>query len=79
MSRSRSTSSFGQYTGAPVAFASGATAPTWSTSVWVIRIASIATLLDRYPDETLVLPGHMATTTLGAERETNPFLQELAK
>jgi hydroxyacylglutathione hydrolase len=42
-------------------------------------IASIATLLDRYPDETLVLPGHMATTTLGAERETNPFLAELAR
>jgi hydroxyacylglutathione hydrolase len=42
-------------------------------------INSIATLLDRYPDETLVLPGHMATTTLGAERETNPFLAELAR
>jgi hydroxyacylglutathione hydrolase len=42
-------------------------------------IASIATLLERYPDETLVLPGHMATTTLGGERETNPFLAELAR
>jgi glyoxylase-like metal-dependent hydrolase (beta-lactamase superfamily II) len=42
-------------------------------------IASIATLLDRYPDDTLVLPGHMATTTLGKERETNPFLAELAR
>ena len=40
---------------------------------------SIATLLERYPDDTLVLPGHMGTTTLGRERETNPFLQELAK
>src|SRR4051794_11436655 len=40
MSCRRATSSFGQYTGAPVAFASGATAPTWSTSVCVIRIAS---------------------------------------
>jgi glyoxylase-like metal-dependent hydrolase (beta-lactamase superfamily II) len=40
---------------------------------------SIATLLDRYPDDTLVLPGHMGTTTLGRERQTNPFLQELAK
>src|SRR3954454_12393857 len=40
MSCSRATSSFGQYTGAPVAFASGATAPTWATSVCVIRIAS---------------------------------------
>ena len=42
-------------------------------------IDSIATLLERYPDDTLVLPGHMGTTTLGRERETNPFLQELAK
>jgi hydroxyacylglutathione hydrolase len=42
-------------------------------------IASIATLLERYPDDTLVLPGHMATTTLGKERETNPFLAEIAR
>ena len=40
---------------------------------------SIATLLERYPDDTLVLPGHMGTTTLGRERETNPFLAELAQ
>jgi glyoxylase-like metal-dependent hydrolase (beta-lactamase superfamily II) len=40
---------------------------------------SIATLLERYPDETLVLPGHMGTTTLGREKQTNPFLAELAK
>jgi hydroxyacylglutathione hydrolase len=42
-------------------------------------LQSIATLLDRYPDETLVLPGHMGTTTLGRERQTNPFLAELAR
>jgi glyoxylase-like metal-dependent hydrolase (beta-lactamase superfamily II) len=42
-------------------------------------IASIATLLQRYPDDTLVLPGHMGTTTLGRERATNPFLAELAR
>jgi hydroxyacylglutathione hydrolase len=40
---------------------------------------SIATLLERYPDETLVLPGHMGTTTLGREKQTNPFLAELAR
>jgi hydroxyacylglutathione hydrolase len=40
---------------------------------------SIATLLERYPDETLVLPGHMGTTTLGREKATNPFLAELAR
>jgi hydroxyacylglutathione hydrolase len=42
-------------------------------------LRSIATLLERYPDETLVLPGHMATTTLGREKATNPFLAELAR
>ena len=40
---------------------------------------SIATLLERYPDDTLVLPGHMGTTTLGREKETNPVLAELAR
>jgi hydroxyacylglutathione hydrolase len=39
---------------------------------------SIATLLDRYPEETTVLPGHMGATTLGQERATNPFLAELS-
>jgi glyoxylase-like metal-dependent hydrolase (beta-lactamase superfamily II) len=38
---------------------------------------SIATLVDAYPDDTVVLPGHMGVTTLGQERETNPFLQDL--
>ena len=28
----------------------------------------------RYPAETIVYPGHMGVTTLGRERETNPFL-----
>ena len=39
---------------------------------------SIARLLDTLPDETGVLPGHMDPTTLGRERQTNPFLRELA-
>jgi hydroxyacylglutathione hydrolase len=39
---------------------------------------SIATLLDTLPDETGVLPGHMDPTTLGRERQSNPFLRELA-
>jgi hydroxyacylglutathione hydrolase len=42
-------------------------------------LASIATLLQRYPDDTAVLPGHMGLTTLGRERATNPFLAELAR
>ena len=44
---------------------------------WPTLARSIATLLERYPDETTVLPGHMGVTTLGAERATNPFLAEL--
>jgi hydroxyacylglutathione hydrolase len=40
-------------------------------------MASIAGLLERYGDETAVHPGHMGLTTLGRERATNPFLQDL--
>ena len=29
------------------------------------------------PSETVVLPGHGPSTTIGAERDLNPFLQEL--
>jgi hydroxyacylglutathione hydrolase len=42
-------------------------------------IESIRTLVDSHPSETAVYPGHMGTTTLGAERATNPFLAELAR
>jgi hydroxyacylglutathione hydrolase len=42
-------------------------------------LRSIGTLLDALPDETTVLPGHMGSTTLGAERATNPFLHELTR
>jgi len=42
-------------------------------------LASIAGLLDTYPDETVVHPGHMGLTTLGAERATNPFLGSLTQ
>jgi hydroxyacylglutathione hydrolase len=45
---------------------------------WPTLLASIESLLDRYPAETTVYPGHMGITTLGQERETNPFLRELA-
>ncbi len=40
-------------------------------------LQSISELLGRYGDETQVFPGHMGVTTLGAERATNPFLQDL--
>jgi hydroxyacylglutathione hydrolase len=42
-------------------------------------LASIAKLMDAYPEETVVHPGHMGLTTLGAERATNPFLGSPAR
>jgi hydroxyacylglutathione hydrolase len=45
---------------------------------WPTLARSIAGLLDEFPDETRVLPGHMGPTTLGRERATNPFLRELS-
>jgi glyoxylase-like metal-dependent hydrolase (beta-lactamase superfamily II) len=38
-------------------------------------LKSIHEKLLTLPDETLVTPGHGANTTIGAERETNPFLR----
>jgi hydroxyacylglutathione hydrolase len=35
---------------------------------------SIETLLESHGPDTVVYPGHMGTTTLGAERASNPFL-----
>jgi glyoxylase-like metal-dependent hydrolase (beta-lactamase superfamily II) len=44
---------------------------------WPTLAKSIGLLLDRFGDDTTVLPGHMGVTSLGQERATNPFLQEL--
>ena len=44
---------------------------------WDTLLASVRTLADRYPPETVVYPGHGPQTTLGAELEHNPFLAEL--
>jgi hydroxyacylglutathione hydrolase len=46
---------------------------------WPTLAGSIATLLDSHPDATVVHPGHMGLTTLGAERASNPFLQPAAR
>jgi hydroxyacylglutathione hydrolase len=46
---------------------------------WPTLLASIENLVDTYPQETTVYPGHMGVTTLGRERATNPFLRELAE
>ena len=45
---------------------------------WPTLMSSIETLVDSFPAETTVYPGHMGVTTLGRERATNPFLRELA-
>ena len=45
---------------------------------WPTLLASIAAMVDAYPPQTLVYPGHGAHTTLAAERASNPFLTELA-
>jgi glyoxylase-like metal-dependent hydrolase (beta-lactamase superfamily II) len=39
-------------------------------------MASIVDRLLVMPDETVVLPGHMLQTTIGQERQTNPFILE---
>jgi hydroxyacylglutathione hydrolase len=45
---------------------------------WPTLLGSIESLVDRFPEETTVYPGHMGITTLGRERATNPFLRELS-
>jgi glyoxylase-like metal-dependent hydrolase (beta-lactamase superfamily II) len=44
---------------------------------WEILLGSIRRLLDDFPPETVVYPGHGAPTTLGDELRLNPFLAEL--
>jgi hydroxyacylglutathione hydrolase len=46
---------------------------------WPTLLESIRGLVDGFPEETTVYPGHMGITTLGAERVSNPFLAELAR
>jgi glyoxylase-like metal-dependent hydrolase (beta-lactamase superfamily II) len=46
---------------------------------WPTLLKSIETLVDTYPEDTTVYPGHGPITTLGHERATNPFLRELAQ
>lgn len=44
---------------------------------WSTLVESIRALLERFPSETAVYPGHGPPTTLGAELARNPFLAEL--
>jgi glyoxylase-like metal-dependent hydrolase (beta-lactamase superfamily II) len=46
---------------------------------WGTLLESIRSLVDGFDEETVVYPGHMGITTLGAERAANPFLAELAR
>jgi len=46
---------------------------------WPTLLESIRTLTESLPAETVVYPGHMGITSLGAERASNPFLAELAR
>ena len=44
---------------------------------WDTLLDSVRTLVELYPPETVIYPGHGPETTLGAEIERNPFLAEL--
>jgi glyoxylase-like metal-dependent hydrolase (beta-lactamase superfamily II) len=44
---------------------------------WATLERSIEGLLTAFPADTIVYPGHMGVTTLGRERDSNPFLSEL--
>ena len=44
---------------------------------WETLLASIRSLAEAYPPETIVLSGHGPATTLGDELARNPFLAEL--
>jgi hydroxyacylglutathione hydrolase len=44
---------------------------------WDALVESLRTLVERFPPETLVCPGHGPETTLGAEVAHNPFLAPL--
>jgi hydroxyacylglutathione hydrolase len=45
---------------------------------WDVLSETIAGLIRDFPPDTTVYPGHMAVTTLGRERDSNPFLSELS-
>jgi glyoxylase-like metal-dependent hydrolase (beta-lactamase superfamily II) len=44
-----------------------------------VLMETLKTLAATLPDETVVHPGHMGVTTIGAERATNPFLGQFAR
>jgi hydroxyacylglutathione hydrolase len=44
---------------------------------WKVLEQSIGALMERFPAQSVVYPGHMGVTTLGRELQTNPFLAEI--
>ena len=44
---------------------------------WEALLGSVRSLIERFPPETVVYPGHGPATTLGRELQSNPFLHEL--
>jgi len=44
---------------------------------WETLLTSIRRLVERFPPDTVVYPGHGGPTTLGEEQRLNPFLAEL--
>jgi glyoxylase-like metal-dependent hydrolase (beta-lactamase superfamily II) len=44
---------------------------------WETLLESIRTLVDAFPPDTVVYPGHGPATTLGAELASNPFLADI--
>ncbi len=44
-----------------------------------VLMQTLRTLAETLPDATVVHPGHMGITTIGAERATNPFLGQFAR
>ncbi len=47
------------------------------TGSWEVMQASLRDVVLPMPDETIVLPGHGPSTTIGRERASNPYLQDL--
>ncbi|MEK6273870.1 MAG: MBL fold metallo-hydrolase [Actinomycetota bacterium] len=60
-----------------VLFAGGVGRTDIPFSDWDTLFESIRALMERYPPETVVYPGHGPETTLGDELARNPFLAEL--
>jgi hydroxyacylglutathione hydrolase len=60
-----------------VLFAGGVGRTDRPGSSWEALLDSIRSLVERFPPETVVYPGHGPPTTIGREVETNPFLADL--